>query len=159
MENRISKYTKVRQIKLKKSVDRLKTTAQLQITTPTLNQKIEELLSQADSKTKTPPQPTIKYTRKLRRTETAPSSQWSRQIQEAPQPVDLRRKMSPTVQRPASANFQTQISFSRRQSQTKVRLPDRVPVRLLFKTEKLENIAQQNLKSRTVMAMSNLTVK
>ena len=38
-------------------------------------------------------------------------------------------------------------------------MPDRVPVRLLFKTEKLENIAKQNLKSRTVKAMSNLTVK
>lgn len=75
-------------------------------------------------------------------------------------------KMAPTTQRPASANFATQQQRVRRigsfvssnNSIDKTRYPDRVPVRLFFKHEKLENIAQQNLKSRTVMAMSNLTV-
>ena len=38
------------------------------------------------------------------------------------------------------------------------RYVDRVPVRLVFKHEKLESIASSNLKSRTVMALQSLTV-
>ncbi len=36
---------------------------------------------------------------------------------------------------------------------------DRVPVRLIFKHEKLENLADANLKSRIVMALQSLTVE
>ena len=75
--------------------------------------------------------------------------------------------MAPTTQRPASANFATQQMRVRRigsfvssnQSFDKNKYHDRVPVRLVFKHEKLEALANDNLKSRVVMALQSLTVE
>ena len=36
---------------------------------------------------------------------------------------------------------------------------DRVPVRLIFKSKKLETLAEKYLKSRVVMALQSLTIK
>lgn len=39
------------------------------------------------------------------------------------------------------------------------RQDNRVPVRILFKNENLETLAERNLKSRVVMALETLTIK
>ena len=69
------------------------------------------------------------------------------------------KKMAPTTQRPASANFATHqrvrrigsfaSSSSNSENNTK-KYQDRVPVRLVFKHERLEKLAEAHLKSRVV---------
>jgi len=78
--------------------------------------------------------------------------------------------MAPTYHRSTSANFASQQQSVRRLGSfvssnnstehlvEKTKYQDRVPVRLVFKHEQLESLAEKNLKSRVVMALQSLTV-
>ena len=77
------------------------------------------------------------------------------------------KRMMKTLQRPASASFATQQRAQRRRvgsfvssgrSIDNATYQDRVPVRLVFKNEKLQALAKQHLKSDVVMVLETITV-